>query len=190
MNYAINEDQLCDGNSNPLLSEPSLSGIQYSVVTDLTTEPVTIDDFKLHARIDYNTDDALVALYLKSARQYLEGWAQKSFGTKTMKLTALNLPKNYRLMYGPVNAVTAPINTYTTVGDILKDGPYQDVSITFTTAWIIPEVVKVAICLEAAAQYMIREAVVFSVNGTIQKPTELQDRAKRLLRPFMNITFP
>lgn len=190
MNYAINEDKWCDGNGNPLLSDPSLSGIQYSVVTDLTAEPVTLEDFKLHARIDYNTDDTLCAMYLKAARQYLEEWSQKSFGTKTMKLTALNLPKNYRIMYGPLNVVTDPVDTYTTVGDILKDGPYKDVSITYTTTWIVPEAVKVAICLEAAAQYMIREAVVFSVNGTIQEPTELQDRAKRLLRPFMNITFP
>lgn len=189
MNAAINSDKWCDGNGNLLLSDPSLSGIQYSVVTDLAVEPVTLADFKLHARIDYNTDDTLCEMYLKAARQHLEGWSQKSFGAKTIKLTALNLPKNYRLMFGPIAAISDPVDTYTTVGDILKDGPYEDVGITYTTAWAVPDIIKAAICRYAAGLYSQRENLIFSVNGVPHEPEKLMDEAMKMVLPYANVAF-
>ena len=189
MNYAINEDKWCDGNSNPLLSEPSLSGIQYSVVTDLTTEPVTIDDFKLWARIDWNTEDSELGRILKEARQYLEAFTQKSFGEKTIKLTALNLPKNYRLMMGPVASITTA--GYDSLGDILKGGPYTDIEIEFTTEWPnMPECISVAIFMHAAGKYMNREDRYFSINGTVQDPSTWLSLAEKEVLRFANISWP
>src|SRR3546814_12754754 len=107
--------------------------------------------FKQHARIDFNTDYNLVLPYLKSARQYLEQWSQLSFGTKTMQLTALNLPSNYRLMFGPVDTVT----DYENIGDTILNGRLRNVAIEFTTKWNqLPEAVKIAICNSAAGDYM------------------------------------
>lgn len=189
MDYYLNADKLCDNNGNPLLPGPSLSGIQYSVINDLNGEPVTLSDFKAHARIDFDTDDTLCDMYLKSARQYLEGWAQRSFGVKTIRLTALNLPRNYRLMYGPVASIAT--SGFESVGDILKGGPYTDVSIEFTTEWLnMPEAVKVAICRYAAGLYAIRENLIFSVNGVPHEPEKYMDEAMKILLPFSNVTFP
>lgn len=166
--------------------EPSISGIQYHVMTDLAEEPVDVAFFKQHAHIDFNTDDALVASYLKSARQYLEKWGQLSFGEKEMKLTALRLPANYKLMYGPVDN----INGYENIGDTMLNGVLRNVAIEFTTKWDpLPESIKIAICKRAAGDYLIRENYIVSDRGTVQDPGEYYDEAKKLLAPYRNVTF-
>src|SRR5690606_8881476 len=118
-------------------------GIQYKVIVDLAEEPVDIDFFKDHVRVDWNTDDNLLASYLKSARQYLEQWSQLSFGAKTMQLTALLLPENYRLMFGPVDTVTGHEN----LGDTVLNSRLVNATIEYTTKWDpLPEAIKIAIC--------------------------------------------
>lgn len=159
----------------------SASGIQYNVVIDLVTEPVSLEFFKDHARIDFETDDTLCEVYIKAARRELEMWSQLSFGVKTMGLTALQLPKNYRLMFGKVDTVTTP--NFTNVGDILKEGG-TDIDIEFTTLDWIDDAVRVAICRYAAGLYVSRENVIdtrFAVQNT-------QDEAKKMLQSYRNWT--
>lgn len=162
--------------------DPKLYGVQYRVVNDLATEPVTLEFFKNHARIDFDTDDTLAESYLKAARIELEQWAQISFGVKTIGLTALNLPKNYRLMYGPVDTVTTA--NYTNVGDILKEGG-KDLSIQYTTLGVINDAIRVAICRYAAGLYVNRENVI----DTQFAAQSLQDEAKKMVRPFANLSW-
>lgn len=177
MDYYKNVDKLGCYTAMPLTA----SGIQYSVIEDLATEPVTVDFFKQHARIDFDTDDTLCEVYIKAARQHLEQWSQLSFGIKTIGLTALSLPKNYRLMFGKVDEVTTA--NFTNKGDILKEGG-TDVDIEFTTLDWIDDVVKVAICRYAAGLYINRE----TVTDTKYSSQTLQDEAKIMLNPYRNIT--
>lgn len=156
-------------------------GVQYTVINDLATEPVTIEFFKDHARIDFDTDDALVSSYLISARQFLERWAGLSFGVKTIRLTALQLPTNYKLNYGTVDTVST--TGFTNVGDILKEGG-NDVSIDFTTLGVVNETVKIAICRYAAGLYINRE----NITNTKLSGQVKQDEAKQMLMSFRNIT--
>lgn len=176
MDFFKNVDHL-SCNENRLIA----SGIQYNTIVDLVTEPVDIDFFKEHARIDFDTDDNLVAVYLKSARQFLEQWSQLSFGIKTIGLTALTLPKNYKLMYGKVDTILT--SGFTNVGDILKEGG-RDIDIEFTTKDWIDDVVKVAVCRYAAGLYVFRENIV----ETKYVAQVGMDEAKRMLEPYMNIT--
>jgi len=175
MDYYKNFDLL------PTVLDPgTISGTQYRVTTDMVAEPVTLEFFKEHARIDFDTDDTLSAVYLKAARLFLEKWAMLSFGVKTIALTALCLPKNYRLMYGPVNAVTT--SGFTNVGDIFKEGGH-DVSISYTTIGVNDDTIKIAICRYAAGLYIHRENILdtkYSVKG-------LQDESKMMLDPYRNI---
>jgi len=172
-----NCDKICNGVNGQLYA----SGIQYSVITDLATEPVTLDFFKQHARIDFDTDDTLAAVYLKAARQELERWSQLSFGVKTMGLTALSLPPNYRLMFGKVDEVTT--EGFTNKGDILKEGG-TDIDIEFTTKDWIDDAIRIAICRYAAGLYINRE----TVTETKYSAQSLQDEAKTMLNPYRNIT--
>ena len=163
-----------------------VQGISYTVVQDLQQEPVTIADFKQHARIDFNTDDNLIDLYLKSARQYLEQWSQLSFGDKIIRFRAISVPDYWQLMYGPYQDDTR------LTGDILIRGGHH-VDEEFTTGWPndhLPDAIKIAICRYAAGLYAIRENMIFSVNGVVQDPNTFMDEAQKMLHPWRNITFP
>ena len=157
------------------------SGIQYRIVEDILPEPVGLDFFKNHARIDFDTDDSLCEYYIRAARQVLEKWSQLSFGARIMGLTALSLPKNYRLMFGRVDAVTT--SGFTNVGDILKEGG-TDVDIEYTTLDWIDDDVRIAICRYAAGLYINRE----NITDTKLSGQSLQDEAKGMLRPIRNLT--
>jgi hypothetical protein len=165
-------------------SGPSVQGIQYRVITDLDSEPVSVDFFKQWARIDFNTDDELIESILKSARQYLEQWSQLSFGEKTIRFTAIKVPNNWQLMFGPY-AADALLS-----GDILITGG-PNVSHDLVTEWTeLPEAIKIAICKRAAGDYCIRENYVITDKGAIQTPEVLYDEAQKLLQPYMNISWP
>lgn len=177
MDYYKNIDKLGCYGYDKLVA----SGIQYSVIDDLATEPVTLEFFKQHARIDFDTDDTLAAVYLKAARQELEQWSQLSFGVKTIGLTALSLPNNYKLMFGKVDTVAT--TGFTNKGDILKEGG-TDIDIEYTTIGIINDAIRIAICRYAAGLYIFRENVVeskYNYQG-------LMDEAKTMLNPYRNIT--
>jgi len=176
MDYYKNADYL-----ETCTNEPLLYGIQYRVKTDLAAEPVTVDFFKEHARIDFDTDDALLASYLKSARQELEQYSQMSFGVKTMMLKALYLPKNYKLMFGYVNTILTA--GYTNFGDILKEGG-TDIDIEYTTLGIMNDTIKIAICRYAAGLYIFRENV---VETKFNYKTEI-DESRKMIRSLSNIT--
>lgn len=177
MDYYKNLDLLSDnGNVS------TISGTQYQVTQDLDAEPVTIEFFKEHARIDFDTDDTLIAVYITAARKFLEKWAMLSFGVKTINLTANCLPCNYLLMFGPVDAITTA--DYTNVGDILKQGG-NNIDLEFTTKDTLfnDDVIKIAICRYAAGLYVSRENVIDSKLSAIA----LQDQAKIMLDPYRNI---
>ena len=55
------------------------------VVTEATDLPVSVEEFKQHARIDYSTDDALVEHYVKAAAEHLRNLTGRAFLTETRK---------------------------------------------------------------------------------------------------------
>lgn len=192
MDYYKNIDKLCCPDSLGRVGQrrPAVEGIDYAVIQDLDQEPVTLQDFADHCRVDFNVDDNLLAFYLKSARQYLEQWAQLSFGVKTIRFRALRVPNRWKLMFGPYVSVNDPDRTL--FGDILMHGG-TEVDIELTTGWPndeLPEAIKVAICRYAAGLYAIRENLIYSENGVPHEPTEVMDEAQKMLAPFMNVTWP
>lgn len=188
--YYKNIDKLCDDRSAMVRSpDPSVKGISYTVLSDLPVEPVGVDDFKQHARVDFNTDDNLIDLYLKAARQYLESWSQLSFGKKTIRFRALRIPSQWKLMYGPYVGINTP--GYTLFDDILMEGGNK-VDVELETDWAggLPDVIKVAICRYASGLYAQRENLIFSINGVPHEPTEIMDEAQKMLDPYRNVTWP
>jgi hypothetical protein len=166
----------------------SVKGIQYKIVTDLLVEPVSLEFFKQHARIDFEMDDNLATSYIKAARQELEKYSQLSFGDRNMKLLAKELPKEFRLMYGPVLEITAPVDTYTLLGDIITSVDIQtNVTIEYTVSWGavgLPESIKIAIAQTAAGLYASRENVLTEIAfGT------LMNQSKTTLNQFKNAYF-
>ena len=54
-----------------------------SIVTDVTEEPVSIDECKAHLRIDFDDDDAYLAGCIMAARQWVEGQTKKALMPRT-----------------------------------------------------------------------------------------------------------
>lgn len=176
MDYFKNIDKIC----SDAIMHKSASGVQYYTITDLANEPITLEFFKNHCRIDFDTDDTLCETYIKAARRELEMWSQLSFGVKTMGLLALELPKNYKLMFGKVDTILTA--NFTNFGDILKEGG-SDINIEFTTQDWIDDAVRIAIARYAAGLYIFRENIV----DTKLDPQGLQDQSKAMLQPYRNL---
>ena len=174
----------------------AVEGVEYVVLDDLVQEPVTLSDFKEHARIDFNVDDNLASMYLKSAREYLEQYSQLSFGDKKTQFTALRVPNRWKLMFGPFlpsyPADNDHVELFGAKKDILLNGG-QNVDIELYTGWGamgLPDAIKVSICRYAAGLYAIRENLIYSENGVPHEPTEVMDEAQKMLAPWRNITWP
>lgn len=86
--------------------------MNYNAVLDVlftddvpVVEPVTLTQVKNHLRIDLDDDDALIALYIKAARQQCEGFTNISFIKRTVAAQLLNGVGNIYLPYGPVSNI-------------------------------------------------------------------------------------
>jgi|GEM_PF-2027408 len=183
-----NSDRICLERELTPSSRP-VRGVEYTFLTDLANEPVDANVFKQHIRCDYNVDDNLIAMYLKAARQHLEEVAQLSFGERTVRMTALSMVDNWKVMYGPVDTVTAP---YVKFGkDIITNSGGTNVSIEYTTKWPtgLPMDIVVAICRYAAGLYAIRENVILTDKGALQEPQNYLDEAEKMVMKHGNVTF-
>lgn len=60
---------------------------------DATVEPVTVDQAKLHSRIEVDDDDALLAIYITAARQYCEEVTGRALLQQTWRLGLERFPQ-------------------------------------------------------------------------------------------------
>lgn len=58
----------------------------FSLLTPPATEPVALADVKLHARIDTDADDSLVAGFITAARQWVEQYTGRAIINQTWQL--------------------------------------------------------------------------------------------------------
>ncbi len=54
-----------------------------SLVTDVTSEPVTLDEQKGHLRVDSDDDDCYIATCITSAREWIEGQTKRAIMDQT-----------------------------------------------------------------------------------------------------------
>jgi len=54
-----------------------------TIVTDVTSEPVSLDELKAHLRLDIDDDDAYLSGCLTAARQWVEGQTKKALMPRT-----------------------------------------------------------------------------------------------------------
>lgn len=55
-------------------------------VTPPAIEPITLGEAKLHLRVDFDTDDALIQTFISAAREVAESYVKQAFITQTWKL--------------------------------------------------------------------------------------------------------
>lgn len=152
--------------------------IETKITTDLTVEPVTLNELKQHLNMLFDTidsyvftdDDTYLTSLIKAARQALEKYTGLSFGSKT--ITALiNNSKGYtEIPFGPLISITsikdadgdliAPTTGYTLRGLDYKSikSPWLDyMEVIYTAGFtVLPEDLKMAIKQLAASMYKWR----------------------------------
>lgn len=84
------------------LDKPSGNNIiSLSRVTDLGTEPITVDEAKTQLRVTFMDDDTEIGILITKARRYVENYCNISIVTQRIQVIA-SLVDNWELPYGPV----------------------------------------------------------------------------------------
>ena len=68
-----------------------------TLVTDVTDEPVSLEETKEHLRLDITADDAYVADCITAARVWVEGQTKRALMPKTY---------DYKIDYNWINSIT------------------------------------------------------------------------------------
>jgi len=62
------------------------------LITAPTSEPITLEDTKLHLRVDIDDDDNLISNLITSARQYVESFTRRTIASTTYELALDDFP--------------------------------------------------------------------------------------------------
>lgn len=104
--------------------------MQYRIVTPVATEPLLLEEAKLHLRLGSDTtEDSLVSMLIGAAREYCESWTGRAFATQTIEAYLDAFPtENYIELPKP------PMQSVTSV--IYKDSAGTSTTMTATTQYI------------------------------------------------------
>ncbi len=104
-----------------------------TTITQPTWEPITVDEAKIHARIDYDVEDALIGTWITAARELAESHTGKRFPEQSLRLELGEWPceetdRQYAIRL-PVEPVTAieKIEYYNAAGTLIEldEAEYQ-----------------------------------------------------------------
>lgn len=162
---------------------------EIQVITDLVSEPVTVQEVKDYLRINNNQENTLIGELITSARERLEGFTGRAFGTKTLKVRYEELNGWVELPYSPIQSITSVVNdagdavSYDTKGlEVIQleaftsGGCIVEYECGYTT---LPKALKEAILKEVSTAYENRENYVI---GDSVSP--LSNEAKYLAQRF------
>lgn len=78
-----------------------------ALTTAPTVEPVSLAEFKSHARIDHNHEDGKIVGYLQAARRMVEADTRRALMTQTYTLRLDYMPAYITLEVAPVQSVAS-----------------------------------------------------------------------------------
>lgn len=158
----------------------------YTVLTNITEEPVSLDDFKIYLRTildDVSEDDAVIAPVLSAAREYCEGVTGRAIAQQEVELVLDNFEHFIELPKPPIVGVTSITykdadNVSHELTDYIVDTikgivyipnipneklyPFSPISIQYNAGYEnIPKMLRQAILLVGAHWYENREMLQF-----------------------------
>ena len=86
-------------------------------------EPITLEEAKLHLRVDIDDDDALITALIVAARQFAESLTGRSFVTQTWQLTLDYFPICLQLERGVVQTINSM--TYRDMSGAIQTVPFS-----------------------------------------------------------------
>ncbi|MBN1807189.1 MAG: phage head-tail connector protein [Sedimentisphaerales bacterium] len=79
----------------------------WKVTTPPSVEPVTLNEAKLHLRVDHTDEDALITSLIKVAREWCENFQNRAYITQTITLTLDEFPDVFTVPRPPLQSVTS-----------------------------------------------------------------------------------
>ncbi len=192
--------------TNPYIGENT--GLEVKITTDLVTEPVSVTEQKAYSRFSLSDDDTLIGELITSARQRLEAWTGRSFGSKSITAYWQTFSKEVELPYAPITAITSVKTIYQGVETTLVSGTDYYVTgldlqilnmvgisarqwgvnktslqVVYTAGYsTLPKALKEAILKEANTAWMNRENYLTELRKGGTEP--LSNEAKMLCQPY------
>lgn len=169
------------------------SEFQLEIITDLTTEPVTLQEAKDYMRISSNAEDDLIEELITSARERIEKFTGLSLGEKTLRAYWFYFHVPSEIPYGPVTLINSVVDDndvaleYTARGlqyKVLEAYSTQGLVIEYEAGFAVaPKGLKLAILKQVSTDYENRE------NYSIyDQAYELSSDAKRQAQPYCRNT--
>lgn len=176
------------------------------LVTPPTIEPVTLEEVKLHLRVDGTEEDSLISALITAARQKAEEYTKRVFITQSWELALDSVSGKVYLPRPPIQA----INEVTLDGEIVSAENYsligQDVFysripfrainpaslvIRYTSGYgsnatDVPQAIRQAILMLVAHLYEAREGEAPQVEYEVQARAgaDIPPMVASLLRPY------
>jgi uncharacterized phiE125 gp8 family phage protein len=152
-----------------------------TIKTAPATEPVSLDEAKLHLRVDSTDDDVLIQSYIKAARIYAEGVQNRAFVTRTYELWLDSFPSvDYiELPMPPVISLTS-IDVYDTANSKTADTTLTNyfldtknepgkIVLAYNCSWPSTTLRSVnGICITFVSGYGVSELVPETVKAAIK----------------------
>lgn len=104
------------------------------VVTDVTTEPLTLAEAKAHCRVDVSDDDTLITALIEAARQTAETYTHRAIPAQTWDLKLDSFYDRDFYADGSIWLPKPPVSSVTSVTYL--DGAGDSQTWTATTGWL------------------------------------------------------
>lgn len=144
---------------------------QLSIVTDLTTEPVTLQDAKSFMGIDYSDFDTLIESLIVASREAVENVTGKALGSKLIQIVGNSYTDNTGLIV-KIYPIT-PFVSDQTWTDEDRNIDYQ-YNAGYSTC---PEWAKLCIKQRVATGFAYREnGVAESINMAVNASIQMERR--------------
>lgn len=73
-------------------SQEPIRPVKFKVTTPAETDPVTLEEAKLHLKVDTDADDALITQVISSATEYAEAFQKKAYVTRSISVFLDDVP--------------------------------------------------------------------------------------------------
>lgn len=79
-----------------------------NLITDAATEPISVAEFKLNAKVDGTSEDATtIPLYILAARKHFEKATDRALITQTWEIAMERVPSRFYFPIAPIQSVTS-----------------------------------------------------------------------------------
>ena len=169
------------------------SEFQIEILTDLTTEPVTLQEAKDYMRISSDSENDLIEELITSARERIEKFTGLSLGEKTLRAYWFYYHVPAEIPYGPITLINSVVDDNDVVLEYTARGLQYKVLEAYSTQGLVieyeagfavaPKGLKLAILKQVSTDYENRENYVVG-----EMAYELSSDARRQAMPYCRNT--